>query len=95
MKRFEVLGVVGEGAYGVVLKCKNKKTREISEHFFFYNTYLYPYTVAIKKFKDMIDSSEKLHKIAMREVKMLKEMKHENIVHLKEAFQRLELKIFK
>ncbi len=32
------------------------------------------------------DSSEKLHKIAMREVKMLKEMKHENIVHLKEAF---------
>ena len=36
----------------------------------------------------MIDSSEKLRKIAMREVKMLKEMKHENIVHLKEAFQR-------
>jgi len=30
MKRFEVLGVVGEGAYGVVLKCKNKKSREIS-----------------------------------------------------------------
>jgi len=24
----------------------------------------------------------------MREVQMLKEMKHENIVHLKEAFQR-------
>lgn len=44
------------------------------------------FQVAIKKFKDMIDSSEKLHKIAMREVKMLKEMKHENIVHLKEAF---------
>jgi len=31
MKRFDVLGVVGEGAYGVVLKCKNKKTREISK----------------------------------------------------------------
>lgn len=44
------------------------------------------FLVAIKKFKDMIDSSKKLHKIAMREVKMLKEMKHENIVHLKEAF---------
>ena len=28
MKRFEVLGVVGEGAYGVVLKCKNKQTKE-------------------------------------------------------------------
>ena len=48
--------------------------------------YLITFSVAIKKFKDMIDSSEKLHKIAMREVKMLKEMKHENIVHLKEAF---------
>ena len=33
MKRFEVLGVVGEGAYGVVLKCKNKKSREISDFF--------------------------------------------------------------
>jgi len=33
MKRFEVLGVVGEGAYGVVLKCKNKKSREISPFF--------------------------------------------------------------
>ena len=31
MKRFDVLGVVGEGAYGVVLKCKKKKTREISK----------------------------------------------------------------
>ena len=34
MKRFEVLGVVGEGAYGVVLKCKNKKSREISLFFY-------------------------------------------------------------
>jgi serine/threonine protein kinase len=53
-----------------------------------FHEYSQSFSVAIKKFKDMIDSSEKLHKIAMREVKMLKEMKHENIVHLKEAFQR-------
>lgn len=29
MNKYEVLGVVGEGAYGVVLKCKNKETGEI------------------------------------------------------------------
>ena len=29
MNKYEVLGVVGEGAYGVVLKCKNKENNEI------------------------------------------------------------------
>lgn len=29
MNKYEVLGVVGEGAYGVVLKCRNKDTGEI------------------------------------------------------------------
>ena len=29
MKNYETLGAVGEGAYGVVLKCKNKETQEI------------------------------------------------------------------
>ncbi len=28
MNKYEILGVVGEGAYGVVLKCKNKETNE-------------------------------------------------------------------
>ncbi len=36
MNKYEVLGVVGEGAYGVVLKCKNKESGGV---------------VAIKKFK--------------------------------------------
>jgi len=30
MNKYEVLGQVGEGAYGVVLKCKNKETGEIN-----------------------------------------------------------------
>ena len=30
MNKYEILGVVGEGAYGVVLKCKNKETGGIS-----------------------------------------------------------------
>jgi len=29
MNKYEILGVVGEGAYGVVLKCKNKENGEI------------------------------------------------------------------
>ena len=29
MNKYEVLGVVGEGAYGVVLKCKNKENSEV------------------------------------------------------------------
>ena len=37
MNKYEIMGVVGEGAYGVVLKCRNKETQEI---------------VAIKKFKE-------------------------------------------
>lgn len=36
MNKYEVLGVVGEGAYGVVLRCRNKDSGEI---------------LAIKKFK--------------------------------------------
>ena len=28
MNKYEILGVVGEGAYGVVLKCKNRETGE-------------------------------------------------------------------
>ena len=32
MNKYEVLGVVGEGAYGVVLKCKNKENQEIGKH---------------------------------------------------------------
>lgn len=36
-QKYEVLGVIGEGAYGIVYKCKNKETKEF---------------VAIKKFKE-------------------------------------------
>lgn len=28
MNKYEIMGVVGEGAYGIVLKCKNKETNE-------------------------------------------------------------------
>ena len=38
--KYEVLGVVGEGAYGIVYKCRNKQTNKF---------------VAIKKFKEIED----------------------------------------
>ena len=31
LARYEVLGVVGEGAYGVVLKCRNKENNEVRD----------------------------------------------------------------
>ena len=74
MNKYEVLGIVGEGAYGVVLKCRHKETQEI---------------VAIKKFKES-DSDEVIRKTSMREVKILKMTKHLNVVQLKEAFRRKE-----
>mmetsp|Transcript_16335 Transcript_16335/g.24615 ORF Transcript_16335/g.24615 Transcript_16335/m.24615 type:complete len:754 (-) Transcript_16335:207-2468(-) len=72
MNKYEVLGVVGEGAYGVVLKCRNKESGGI---------------VAIKKFKES-DDDEVLRKTALREVKLLRLLRHCNIVSLTEAFRR-------
>ena len=72
MNKYEVVGVVGEGAYGVVLKCQNKETTEL---------------VAIKKFKESEDD-DIVRKTTLREVKMLRMLRQENIVQLKEAFRR-------
>jgi len=72
MNKYEVLGVVGEGAYSVVLKCRNKDTGEV---------------VAIKKFKESEDD-EIVRKTTLREVKILRMLKHDNIVTLREAFRR-------
>mmetsp|Transcript_26121 Transcript_26121/g.57082 ORF Transcript_26121/g.57082 Transcript_26121/m.57082 type:complete len:752 (+) Transcript_26121:295-2550(+) len=72
MNKYEVLSIVGEGAYGVVLKCRNKETGEV---------------VAVKKFKES-DEDEIVRKTTLREVKMLRALRQENIVNLKEAFRR-------
>lgn len=56
MRKFEVQGVIGMGAYGVVLKAINKQNKEV---------------VAIKKFKES-DQNPIIRKIALREVKALK-----------------------
>ncbi len=56
MENYENLGTVGEGTYGVVMKCRHKETGLI---------------VAIKKFKES-DEDEQVRKTAMREVRILK-----------------------
>jgi len=72
MKKFEVAGVIGEGAYGVVLRCRNRETHK---------------ELAIKKFRDS-DGDEATKKTAVREVKILRMLRQDNIVHLHEAFRR-------
>jgi len=51
MNKYEVLSIVGEGAYGVVLKCRNKETEEI---------------VAVKKFKESDGNWECLSAFGMQ-----------------------------
>ena len=69
--KYEVIGIVGEGAYGIVYKCRNKENGEF---------------VAIKKFKETED--DVVRKSMLRELKVLKFLKHENIVEFKEAFKK-------
>ncbi len=56
MELYENLGMVGEGSYGMVLKCRNRENGQL---------------VAIKKFLEPKDD-EQVAKIATREIKMLK-----------------------
>ena len=44
--------------------------------------------VAIKKFKESTEEDEIVKKTTNREIRMLKTLRHENIVILKEAFKR-------
>jgi len=73
MNKYEIVGIVGEGAYGIVYKAKNKENGEF---------------VAIKKFKESIDEDEIVKKTTNREIRMLKTLRHENIVVFKEYFKR-------
>ncbi|XP_026282049.2 uncharacterized protein LOC113208968 isoform X1 [Frankliniella occidentalis] len=72
MERYESLGVVGEGSYGLVLRCRHRESGQL---------------VAVKKF---IETEEDLtvRKMALREIRMLKKLRHENLVSLLEVFRR-------
>ena len=67
MQKYEIMTAIGEGAYGVVLKCRDVESDTM---------------VAIKKFKDS-DDEELTRKTTMREIKILKMLSHRNIVEMK------------
>ena len=100
MNKYEIVGIVGEGAYGIVYKAKNKESGEFGKyldrmiHCFLSLKLTSQPVVAIKKFKENTDEDEVVKKTTMREVKMLRTLKHENIVVLKEAFKRYTSKSF-
>ncbi|GAA47239.1 cyclin-dependent kinase-like 1 [Clonorchis sinensis] len=71
-KKYERLGKIGEGAYGVVFKCRDITTGRL---------------VAIKQFTATEDDPV-IRKIAMREIRMLKRLKHPNLVNLIEVFRK-------
>lgn len=88
MNKYEIQGIVGEGAYGIVYKAKNKETGEIGKSQVVLVIWSWlNLVVAIKKFKESEDD-EIVKKTTFREVKMLRLLKQENIVQLKEAFKR-------
>lgn len=72
LEQYEKLAQIGEGSYGKVYKCRARDTGAL---------------VAIKKFQETEDDPM-IKKIAMREVKMLKHLKHPNLVNLIEVFRR-------
>lgn len=72
MEKYEKIGKIGEGSYGVVFKCRNRDTGQI---------------VAIKRFLETEDDPV-IKKIALREIRMLKQLKHPNLVSLLEVFRR-------
>lgn len=58
MEKYEKIGKIGEGSYGVVFKCRNRDTGQV---------------VAIKRFLESEDDPV-IKKIALREIRMLKVM---------------------
>lgn len=56
MEKYENIEIVGEGSYGLVMKCKHRETGQI---------------VAIKKFLET-EEDVQVRKMAIREIMMLK-----------------------
>ncbi|XP_062912452.1 cyclin-dependent kinase-like 1 isoform X4 [Mobula hypostoma] len=72
MERYEKLVKIGEGSYGAIFKSRNKDTGQ---------------TVAIKIIVESEDDPF-IKKIAVREIRILKQLKHNNLVNLLEVFRK-------
>lgn len=93
MEKYEQIAIVGEGSYGLVIKCRHKETDQL---------------VAVKKFLETEEDAT-IRKMALREIRMLKvnittysfpkycdyfekqnpfqKLKHENLVTMIEVFR--------
>jgi serine/threonine protein kinase len=67
-QRYERMDKLGEGTYGIVYKSKDRDTNEI---------------VALKKIR-LEHADEGIPSTAIREIALLQELRHENIVRLKD-----------
>ena len=66
LEKYQKLDKVGEGTYGVVYKCQNKETKKL---------------VALKKIR-LENEDEGIPSTAIREISILKQLHHPNIVNL-------------
>ena len=66
LEKYLRLDKVGEGTYGVVYKCQNKETNEL---------------VALKKVR-LENEDEGIPSTSIREISILKQLHHPNIVNL-------------
>jgi len=66
MEKYQKIEKLGEGTYGVVYKCKNKDNQDF---------------VAVKKIR-LENEDEGIPSTAIREISILKQLKHPNIVNL-------------
>ena len=63
--QYERLQTLGSGSYAVVYKARNRETHEV---------------VALKKLRFGFDEAQGLPASTLREISLLKELRHENIV---------------
>jgi len=69
MEQYEKLAKIGEGTYGTVYKAKDKRTNEV---------------VALKRVR-LDEDDEGIPSSALREVSLLKELNHKNIVRIQDV----------
>ena len=72
MDKYRILQVIGEGTYGKAFKAQERESGRV---------------VAIKKFKQREEEDPHVRKTMMREIRILREHRHDNIVNLREYFR--------